>query len=358
MIRRARPGRAAVSVVRRVRWVLTALVMVALTAGIATYRGDLANALRHLGTLSLGWSAALTVAAILGIVTDGAFASTLTPGLSVRRATMVQQAATAANNTIVGSGPVATGLRIAMLRSWAVPDATIGLTIVAFNLVASYAVWIVGLGAAILGVIGAGGDAVDARLHLAVVVVATIVLTGSTALWWALLRHPAVTRWLARVGQRAVDAARRRVRRLPAIDLAGVAERARLEAGQLARVHGGRIVLAAIVEQVVHVATPVLAVRALGIDAATVSTGEVLVSYGLVRLGAALTPLPGGIGVAELGLAALLIRAGGPEPRVLAAVITFRAITFLLPMLTGSACFAAWRWGGAGRPVGLSARDR
>ena len=358
MIRHAAARRGGVVAVRRARWVLTAIVVAAMAAGIATHRAELGRAVHQLRGLSTAWFAVLAAAAVLAIVADGAFASTLTPGLSVRRATMVQQAATAANNTIVGSGPMATALRIAMLRTWRVPDRTIGVTIVAFNLMASYAVWIVGLGAAVLGASGIGGDVVDPRIHTAVIVVACVVLAASTALWWALLRHPAIARWLARRAQVPVDAVRRRIRRLPAVDLVEVAERARVDGRQLARAHGARIVVAAVAEQAVNVALPVLAVRAFGIGAEAVSTGEVLTAYGLVRLGAALTPLPGGIGVVELGLAALLVRFGGPQPEVLAAVLTYRAATFLLPLLTGSACFAAWRWAGAGRRTGVSAPGR
>ncbi len=334
---------------RRARWVLTAIAVTALTLGIGTHRHELADATHRLVTLSPGWAAALAVVAVLGIVTDGAFASTLTPGLSVRRATMVQQAATASNNTIVGSGPVATGLRIAMLRTWGVPDGTVGLTIAALNLVASYSVWIVGLGAAVVGATGAAGDLVDRRLHAAVIVIAVAVLSVSTALWWALLHRPAIAHRLARAGQRPIDAARRRVRRLPAVDLASVAERFRVDARQLARVHGVRIVIAAAVEQAVNLVTPLVAVRAFGIRADVVSASEIVVAYGLVRLGAALTPLPGGIGVTEAGLAALLVRAGGPTSDVVAAVLAYRAITFLLPLFAGSVSFAAWRFAGAGR---------
>jgi uncharacterized protein (TIRG00374 family) len=87
-------------------------------------------------------------------------------------------------------------------------------------------------------------------------------------------------------------------------------------------------------------------IRAFGIGSETVSTVQVLIAFGLIRLVTALTPIPGGIGINEVGTAALLIGFGGPETTVLAAVVTFRAITFLLPIFIGGACFALWRWRG------------
>ena len=329
------------------------MALLALFAGAAaTHRRDLADATRRVVSLSPGWAGALAGIVVLGVLTDGFFASTVTPGLSVRRATMVQQAATAANNTVIGSGPVSTGLRIAMLRSWQVSDTSIGLTIVTLNLVASYAVWLVALGAAILGAAGAASSIVDRRVYVAVIAGATVVLGASTWLWWALLCRPGAARGLAVRGQRLLHAVRRRIPRLVDVDLVAIAERSRRDARLLIHAHGHRIVLASVLEQLAGVAAPVVVVRAFGIPSDVVSTTAIIVAYGLVRLGAALAPIPGGIGVTELGLATLLVRFGGPEPAVFAAVVTYRALTFLLPILTGGACFVLWRW--RRRPLGAT----
>jgi uncharacterized membrane protein YbhN (UPF0104 family) len=46
--------------------------------------------------------------------------------------------------------------------------------------------------------------------------------------------------------------------------------------------------------------------------------------------------------VVELGLAAALVLAGGEEAPVVAAVLVFRVLTFLLPIPIGA--FTWWRW--------------
>jgi uncharacterized membrane protein YbhN (UPF0104 family) len=139
---------------------------------------------------------------------------------------------------------------------------------------------------------------------------------------------------------------RRRIGRrvaVPAIDLVDVTDHFRIDAGGLARQRGGRIVAAAVVEQVIFIAMPVVVVRAFGIGPDIVSTTQVLVTFGLIRVAAALTPIPGGIGITEVGVTALLTAFGGAEPAVIAAVLTFRALTFLLPIAIGGVCLLLWR---------------
>lgn len=325
------------------RW-LSGAILAGFALAIVTHRAELAEALREVGGLSTGWIVVLVLLGVAGIVSEGAYASSVTPELTVGQGVLVQQAATASNNTVIGSGPVATGLRIAMLRSWSVSDTSIAITVVALNVLSAYKLWIVALLTALLGLGGAGEGVVDPRIFLAIAVVAVVVLTASTVLWWTLLHRPMVVAWLAARVQTVWDRVRGRWPRLPDVHLPAVVEHARAEAHLLARAHGGRILVTSLVDQLIGIARPLAVVRAFGIDAGTLSTSQVLIAYGLVRLAAALTPVPGGIGITEVGLAALLTRFGGPEPTVLAAIITYRALTFALPIVTGGVCFAIWRW--------------
>ena len=325
------------------RW-LSGAILAGFALAIVTNRAELAEALREVGGLSAGWIVVLVVLGIAGIVSEGAYASSVTPDLTVGQGVLVQQTTTASNNTVIGSGPVATGLRIAMLRSWSVSDTSIAITVVALNVLSAYKLWIIALLTALVGLGDAVEGVVDRRIFLAIAVVAVVVLTAATLLWWTLLHRPMAVAWLAARVQTVWDRARRRWARLPDAHLPAVVEHARAEAHLLARAHGGRILLTSLADQLIGIARPLAVVRAFGIDAGTLSTSQVLIAYGLVRLAAALTPVPGGIGVTEVGLAALLTRFGGPESTVLAAVITYRALTFALPIVTGGVCFAVWRW--------------
>jgi uncharacterized membrane protein YbhN (UPF0104 family) len=162
-------------------------------------------------------------------------------------------------------------------------------------------------------------------------------------MWWVLLWHPVAAVRLGGLVQRGWARLRRRWRRVQAIDIVDLVERARAEAQELVRLHRWRIIAATIADQALSVVKPVAVVRAFGIGSDTVSTWQVVIAYGLVRLIVALTPIPGGVGVTEIGLAAMLVRFGGPETTVLAAVLTYRMLTFALPIVIGGVCIAMWR---------------
>ena len=327
----------------RARRLLSAAILVLLVGAVAVHRDDLASAMGEVGRLDPMWILGLCSLMAVGVAVEGLFTSAVTPQLSVGRAILLQQSVTAANNTVVGSGPVATGVRIAMMRSWGIGDTSIGVSLVALNVVAAARLWLIALATAVAGLLGADGGLLDRRIHVVVVVVAITVLSGSAVMWWVLLCHPVAAARLAGVAQRAWNRLGRRWARLPVVDLIDVVERARAEARLIVRLRRWRIIATTVADQTVSVLKPIAVVRAFGIDAATISTWQVVIAYGLVRLVVALTPIPGGIGVTEIGLASLLIRFGGPESTVIAAVLTYRVLTFALPIVTGAVCFAIWR---------------
>src|SRR4029453_9749810 len=88
-----------------------------------------------------------------------------------------------------------------------------------------------------------------------------------------------------------------------------------------------------------------LALRHVGVSEAEVSWVEALAAFALVRLLSAFPTPPGGLGVVELGLAGGLILAGGDEAQVVAAVLVFRLLTFVLPIPIGALTWWLWRRG-------------
>lgn len=326
------------------RRLVAVAVLLVYAVALVLHRDELASALELASSLSPAEATSLGAAAVLLVLTAGLTTRSVTPGLSGRQGVMVHQATTAATYTVVASGPTSVGIRVAMLHGWGVDPHRIGLTVVALNVLGAYKLWLSVLVVAVLGSVGAGGDVADARIFPLAGVVAVVVLGASSALWWLLLRHPTLADALALRAQRLVPRLRHRVRRLPELDLPALAQRLRSDAQGLVRGHGWAIAAAALLELAVVLLLPVLAVRAAGIDAAAVPAAEVVLVFGLVRMAAALSPVPGGIGVTELGLGVLLVRAGATDPAAVAAIVAFRTVTFLLPLLLGTLCFACWRW--------------
>ena len=66
-----------------------------------------------------------------------------------------------------------------------------------------------------------------------------------------------------------------------------------------------------------------------------VSLLESFAAWALVRLLTAIPITPGGLGVVELGLTGTLVGFGGSRDQVIAAVLLYRALTFLPPLPLG-----------------------
>jgi uncharacterized membrane protein YbhN (UPF0104 family) len=108
----------------------------------------------------------------------------------------------------------------------------------------------------------------------------------------------------------------------------------------LVRHHGVRILAVTLLGHLMLSVVLLVAVRVVGVEG--VGWADTLVAFSLVRVAASVAPLPGGAGVTEVGLVTML--GGASRPDVVAAVMAYRACTFLLPIATGTLCVVAWRW--------------
>jgi putative heme transporter len=83
--------------------------------------------------------------------------------------------------------------------------------------------------------------------------------------------------------------------------------------------------------------------RHVGVGDAEVSWAEVLAVFAFARLATAIPLTPGGAGFVEGVLFAGLVAAGGAKPQVVAAVLVYRALTWLLPIPVGIGTYLWWR---------------
>jgi uncharacterized protein (TIRG00374 family) len=103
------------------------------------------------------------------------------------------------------------------------------------------------------------------------------------------------------------------------------------------------ITLATLVSHLSLFAVLLLALRFVGVSAAEVSLAEALAVYAFARLLTAIPFTPGGLGVIEVALITGLAAAGGARAEVAAAVLIFRALTYVLPIPVGLATYVFWR---------------
>jgi membrane-associated phospholipid phosphatase len=103
------------------------------------------------------------------------------------------------------------------------------------------------------------------------------------------------------------------------------------------------ITLTTVVSHVSIYALLLTALRAVGVGQSEVSWIEVLAVFSFARLVTAVPLTPGGLGIVELALIGGLSAAGGPRAEVAAAVLIFRALTFVLPIPLGLLTYLYWK---------------
>ena len=85
--------------------------------------------------------------------------------------------------------------------------------------------------------------------------------------------------------------------------------------------------------------------RGIGLSQAQVPWQTSLAAFAFVRLLTALPITPGGLGITELGLVGTM--AAGARPgataQVTAAVLLYRAVTYLPPIPLGAAAYLIWQ---------------
>ena len=291
---------------------------------------------------ALTWREAtlLGLAAVWNLATYQFLVVATMPGLTLRQATVSTETATAVSNTVVGGAAISLGLTYAMNSSWGFSRsrtsvsllvsglwnnfAKLGLPVLALALLA-FSSSSPGTGRIVAGLVGVGGLA------------AAVVLLG------ALLRSRAAAARIGTAAARVVSAVLRPFGRPPAEGWDQATTKFRDRTVLLLRARWHWITFATVVSHLSLFLVLLLALRSVGIGPEQVSVAEALAVFAFARLLTAIPFTPGGLGVIELALITGLAAAGGPRALVAAAVLLFRALTFVLPIPVGLATYLFWR---------------
>lgn len=264
------------------------------------------------------------------------------PGLRLREAAVVNQASTAVANTLPGGGVIGVGVSVAMLTSW-------GFTIAAITRSALVTgIWnnFVKLGMPVLALalLALEGEVTPARLAAAAVGIA--VLVAAVVLFALLLKSERLARAIGRGFGRVVDWFRKLLRRPPLGDWGDRAAKFRSNTIGLLRHRWLWLTLATLLSHFSLYLVLLVALRHVGVSQEELSWITVLAAFAFVRLISALPITPGGVGVVELGYAAVLTLGldATTSAQVVAAILVFRAITYFLPIPLGVISYGVWRW--------------
>ena len=261
------------------------------------------------------------------------------PGLSFRQAALESHTSTAVGNLMPAGQAVALGVTWRFYSSYGFGRSAITLSLLVqgvWNNFIKLAMPVVALGLLVLSRRAAGALAPVALVGVAVLAVA---LTGFALSLSSEQRARRVGGGLA-----ALSALPRRLAgRVAQPPWAEAAVRFRTQAISLLGPRWHWLTLTTLVSHVSLFLVLLLALRHVGVADSQVSWVEALAAFALVRLLAAVPITPGGLGVVELGLATALVLAGGDKAQVVAAVLVFRVLTFLLPIPIGALTYWLWR---------------
>ena len=330
-----------------VRLVVSALLAVAIFWFLAT-RVDVASA--WAGIRDMSWLELATVAAVTGwnLLTYWALWVAATPGLKWSQAAVLAQAGTALTNTVPGGSALGVRLAYGMLDSWGFSRQRSSQVVLVTG--ASNVAVKLGLPVVALTLVALQGDAGGRRV--AEGALALVLLTAAAVVGILFLRSEPAARSLGDAARRVGTGLRRLVRRPQAPDWGQSTVDFRRQVGDMLQRRWVSIVVAAVVSHLSLYAVLLVALRHAGVPDAAVGWAEVLFVFACMRLLTIVRVTPGAAGVAEALLIGGLTAAGGAAATVTAAVLVFRALTWLLPVPLGALAFLGWRLGRSGRPGG------
>ena len=281
----------------------------------------------------------LAVAAVLNLASYGWVMIVTMPGLTYPQAMVVTESSTALSNTLPAGSAVGIATSAAMYSSWGFSRSRITVSLLVsglWNNFAKLALPVVALaGLAVAGGVSAG------RLLAAAAGVAGLV--GAGVVLFAVLHTEATSVRTGRVAGRLVSALRRPLGLGPVQGWEHATAKFRRRTVLLLRARWRQLTIAVLVSHLLLFAVLLLALRYVGVAQDEVGWAEVLAVFAFARLVTAVPLTPGGVGIVDVALVAGLAAAGGDRVEVVAAVLVFRALTYVLPIPLGLATWLYWR---------------
>ena len=312
---------------------------------------------------AMTWAQVVLVAAAAAasMVSTWIMICSVLPSIRLREAAVVNLGSNAVANTLPAGGALAMGVSWAMLSSWGVGTAEYVL----YTLVSG--IWNVfaRLGLPVLALVILATASRPGAGLIAAAAVGLVLLAGMAAALGLLMRSESFAVRAGRAVQVALVTACRIVRRPRSFDIPGSLLGFRDRAGALISARGWRITATTAASNLTLWLVLLACLRGVGLSQAQVPWQTSLAAFAFVRLLTVLPITPGGLGITELGLIATLAAGAGHRDgaQVTAAVLLYRAVTYLPPIPLGAIACLTWqhapalihpKLAGAGQPAEMS----
>ena len=299
--------------------------------------GDVWNTVRH---ISAPWLGVLAIGAVLNVATYAPNWMVALPGLSYAQSLRLTLSGTAIANVAPFGGAVSMGMQYRMLRVWgfSTPDSSRAMVITGvWNNLVNLALPLVGLTLLTLK----GGR--NAALEISARIGAIVFLVLLAALW-QVLRTEAGARKMGRWAD-GVRNVWLKFRKQPVKNNCPDAFAAfRADSVALLRARWLALTITTVVGVLSVFLVLTFAVRAVGIAGLNITFTEAFAAWASTRLLSTAFPVtPGGLGVVDVGLTTALRGFGAKAEPAVAAVLLYRVLTWLPPILLGSVAALTWR---------------
>jgi putative heme transporter len=315
---------------------------------------------------AMSWAQVILVAAAAAasMASTWIMIRSVLPSIRLRQAAVVNLGSSAVANTLPAGGALAVGVSWAMLSSWGISTAeNVLYTLVSgiWNVFARSGLPVLALLILVTATRPGAGLIAAAAVGLAL-------LAAAVAGLGLLLRSESFAFRAGRTLQFVLAAACRLARRQASFDVPASLFGFRRQAGALIATRGWRITAATAASNLTLWLVLLACLRGIGLSQAQVPWQASLAAFAFVRLLTVLPITPGGLGITELGLIAVLATGAGHRAtaQITAAVLLYRAVTYLPPIPLGAIACLTWRYApalihatpAAGQPADITRKPR
>ena len=318
---------------------LSIALVVAIFAWFLPQFTSLSDVWDSVQNMSVAQIAVLVAAAVWNLLTYQFVMTATMPGLTLRQAFVSTQTTTAVSNTVVGGAAISLGLTYAMNSSWGFSGSRTSVSLLVSGLWNNFVK--LGMPVLALSLLALTSPPSAGRLVAGLAGVAGLV--ASVVLLGLLLRSREAAARIGTWAGRVASAVLRPFHRPPVEGWDRATAKFRDRTALLLHARWLWITFTTVVSHLSLFLVLLLALRFCGVSAEQVGWIEALAVFAFARLLTAIPFTPGGLGVIELALITGLSAAGGPRAAVAAAVLVFRALTFVLPIPLGAATYVFWR---------------
>jgi putative heme transporter len=324
---------------RLVGGVFSLAVIVGIFYGVLPKVADVSVVRAEIAEMTWLELSTLAAAAVWNLVTYWFVVKASLPGARVGQAMIATEASTAVSNTVPAGGAIGMGITFRMFRSWGFKRSAVTLSMLTSGIWNNFAK--LALPVLSLSLLALQGAATPSRVIAGVVGLGALV--AAIGLFALALRRETVARRAGQLAARVAAPIRRRLGLRPPDDWGGTVVRYRNRMVELLRRRWYWLTLWTLVGHLSLFLVLLVTMRHIGVSASEVSLIEALAAFAFTRLVTAIPFTPGGLGVVELALTAALVAAGGDREQVVASVLVFRALTYLIPIAIGALTFLYWR---------------